>query len=110
LPRRSPRRIACTTIDLDDDVLRAAKELARREKTTAGAIISALTRKALNAPTATVREVKAVHGFRPFSKRGAIVTNVQIDKSSERRMRFDEEDSANMGVCFFSPSKIRTAA
>jgi hypothetical protein len=29
------RHIACTTIDIDDNVLRAAKELARREKTTA---------------------------------------------------------------------------
>ena len=29
------RHIACTAIDIDDDVLRAAKELARREKTTA---------------------------------------------------------------------------
>src|SRR5580765_4572553 len=48
------RHIVCTTIDIDDDVLRAVKGLARREKTTAGAIISALTQKALNAPTATV--------------------------------------------------------
>jgi len=27
-----------TTLDIDDDVLRAAKELARREKKTAGAV------------------------------------------------------------------------
>lgn len=50
------RHSACTTIDSEDDVLRDARELARREKTTAEGIISALTRKALNVPTATVRE------------------------------------------------------
>jgi len=29
-----------TTLDIDDDVLQAAKELARRERKTAGAMIS----------------------------------------------------------------------
>ena len=73
-----------TTLDIDDDVLRAAKELARREKKTAGAVISELTRRALTAPApATTRGPKAVHGFRPFPKRGGIVTNEQIDKLRE---------------------------
>ena len=69
-----------TTLDIDDDVLRAAKELARREKKTAGAVISELTRKALTASPQGVQEPKAVHGFRPFPRRGGIVTNAQIDK------------------------------
>jgi hypothetical protein len=72
-----------TTLDIDDDVLRAAKELARREKKTAGAVISELTRRALTAAPTTVRQPKAVHGFRPFPKRGGIVTNAQIDKLRE---------------------------
>jgi hypothetical protein len=72
-----------TTLDIDDDVLRAAKELARREKKTAGAVISELTRRALTAPPPAAREAKAVHGFRPFPKRGAIITNAQIDKLRE---------------------------
>ncbi|HYV56498.1 MAG TPA: hypothetical protein VE911_03085 [Candidatus Nitrosopolaris sp.] len=72
-----------TTLDIDDDVLRAAKELARREKKTAGAVISELTRRALTAPTPAARGSKAVHGFRPFPKRGGIVTNEQIDKLRE---------------------------
>jgi hypothetical protein len=71
-----------TTLDIDDDVLRAAKELARREKRTAGAVISELTRKALTA-TPEVQKPKAVHGFRPFPRRGEIVTNEQIDKLRE---------------------------
>lgn len=72
-----------TTLDIDEDVLRAAKELARREKKTAGAVISELTRRALTAPPTGARQPKAVHGFRPFPKRGGIVTNEQIDKLRE---------------------------
>jgi hypothetical protein len=72
-----------TTLDIDDDVLRAAKELARREKKTAGAVISELTRKALTAAPRSERKTIAVHGFRPFPRRGAIVTNEQIDKLRE---------------------------
>ena len=74
-----------TTLDIDEDVLRAAKELARREKKTAGKMISELVRRALGAsPTATAaKEPKAVHGFRPFPRRGGIVTNELIDKLRE---------------------------
>jgi hypothetical protein len=72
-----------TTLDIDDDVLRAAKELARRRKTTAGAVISELTRQALTEPPHGRRARKATRGFRPFAKRGRIVTNEQIDKIRE---------------------------
>lgn len=72
-----------TTLDIDEDVLLAAKELARREKKTAGAVISELTRRALTAPPQTQHAPKAVHGFRPFPRRGGIVTNAQIDKLRE---------------------------
>ena len=36
-----------TTVDIDDDVLQAAKELAASEHKTAGQVLSALARKAL---------------------------------------------------------------
>ncbi|TMA67565.1 MAG: antitoxin [Deltaproteobacteria bacterium] len=73
-----------TTLNIDEDVLRAAKELARREKKTAGAVISELTRRALTTPPpARAREPKALHGVRPFPKRGGIVTNEQIDTLRE---------------------------
>ena len=36
-----------TTLDIDDDVLQAAKELAASRRTTAGQVISELARKAL---------------------------------------------------------------
>ena len=74
-----------TTLDIDEDVLQAAKERARREKKTTGEVITELARKALTAPpTASVaRKSKALYGFRPFPKRGGIVTNELIDKLRE---------------------------
>lgn len=40
-----------TTIDLDADVLQAAKELARSQRSTVGQVISALSRQALSTPS-----------------------------------------------------------
>ena len=70
-----------TTLDIDDDVLHAAKERARREQKTAGQVVSELLRQALTArqPSA-VREPKAVYGLKPFASRGGIVTNALIDQ------------------------------
>ena len=74
-----------TTLDIANDVLQAAKERARREKKTAGEIISELARSALTAPpqVPAARRTKSLHGFRPFPKRGSIVTNELIDKLRE---------------------------
>jgi hypothetical protein len=73
-----------TTLDIDDDVLASAKEIARREKKTAGQVLSALARHALtqgSAPaTVRAREPAAAYGFKPFAPRGAIVTNELIQK------------------------------
>ena len=73
-----------TTLDIEDDVLFAAKALARREKKSAGQVISELARKGLagNSGPAT-REPKAIYGFRPFPKEGRIVGNELIDKLRE---------------------------
>lgn len=73
-----------TTLDIEEDVLHAAKELARREKKTAGQVISALARKGLSEPSAmTANEPKTIYGFRPFPKEGRIVTNELINKLRE---------------------------
>lgn len=74
-----------TTLDIDDDVLAAARERAKREKKSIGEVISELARAALVAPPTAlaVREPKAVYGVRPFPKRGGIVTNELIDKLRE---------------------------
>ena len=74
-----------TTLDIEDDVLQAARERAQREKRSIGEVISELARRALTtAPEPpSVREPKAVYGFRPFARRGGIVTNELIDKLRE---------------------------
>ena len=73
-----------TTLDIEEDVLFAAKDLARREKKTAGQIISALARKGLTGATeSTAGQPKATYGFRPFPKEGRIVSNEFINKLRE---------------------------
>lgn len=72
-----------TTLDIDDEVLAAAKEIARRAGKTAGEVVSELLRRALTeAPPAAagVGEDTAVYGFRPFPPRGSVVTSEQIEK------------------------------
>ncbi len=74
-----------TTLDIADDVLQAAKERARREGRTMGAVLSDLARAALTAQPEprSRKEQKAVHGFQPFPRRGVIVTNELIDNLRE---------------------------
>jgi len=74
-----------TTLDIADDVLRAAKERARRERKTVGQMLSELARQALTTPHETrgVKEPKATYGLRPFASRGGLVTNELIEKLSE---------------------------
>jgi hypothetical protein len=69
-----------TTLDIDDDLLHAAKELAQREGATAGQVVSRLLRQSLTGQTAVAREASAaVLGFEPFSaKPGVLVTNAQV--------------------------------
>ena len=73
-----------TTLDIETDVLQAAKELARREKKTAGQVISELARKGLTTAHLDGREPEpALYGFRPFPRRGGLVTNDLIDRLRE---------------------------
>jgi Arc/MetJ family transcription regulator len=75
-----------TTLDIDDDVLEAARELARQTDRTAGAVISDLARQALTTPVSARRGKKAgkgVGGFVPFKSRGALVTNDLINRLRE---------------------------
>jgi len=68
-----------TTLNIDDDVLEAAKSLARGTNRTAGAVLSELARRALtSAPPESARD--GVGGFVPFERRGGLVTNEQIDR------------------------------
>lgn len=73
-----------TTISLDDDVLLAVKERARREKSTAGAVLSDLARQALTGQNRQPQNRgEPRHGFLPLPRRGAAISNALIDKLRE---------------------------
>ena len=71
-----------TTLDIEDDVLTAAKELARRQGISAGQVVSRLLRSALTGEASTQRSgVAVVAGFRPFAASDQhLVSNEQIDQ------------------------------
>lgn len=74
-----------TTLDIDDDLLAAAKEISRQQGKTAGQVVSSLMRRALAGGAAAGAQPSehkqvAVGGFRPFASRGSPVTNHAIDK------------------------------
>lgn len=76
-----------TTLDIQDDVLAAVKELARKQGRTAGEVLSALARSALIGATSgatAVREPRATYGFKPFPAGDAVVTNEVIDDLRDR--------------------------
>lgn len=68
-----------TTLDIDDDVLAAAKEIARSQGVSVGAVVSGLLRQALAGSGAPAGRSKGVAGFRPFPSRGRVVTGQQVD-------------------------------
>ena len=86
-----------TTLNIDDDLIIAVKEMAKRESKTAGAVVSELLRDSLTgaaggrmagvadivAPWEAAPAAPVAHGFRPFPKRGGIVTNALIDRLRE---------------------------
>jgi hypothetical protein len=73
-----------TTLDIEDDVLYAAKELAARERVTASVLISRLLRAAISGnfgaqPARIATAPRAVAGFKPFDAQGVLITNAQIN-------------------------------
>jgi hypothetical protein len=79
-----------TTLDIADDVLFAAKEVARRDKKPLGQVISELARRAFaqssvapagsTATATTASERLASYGIEPLPPRGGIVSNELIDR------------------------------
>jgi len=81
-----------TTLDIADDVLFAAKEIAKREKKTVGAVVSEWARLSFHAPPTVlgVRELSPLaegplvkYGFQPLPHRGGIVTNELVNRIRE---------------------------
>ena len=80
-----------TTLNIDDDLLLAVKEIAKRESKSVGDAVSDLLRKALTGDEpcepgmaeARASFETAEFGFRPFPPRGGVVTNELIDRLRE---------------------------
>lgn len=72
-----------TTLDIDDDVLLAAKDLARRQRRTAGEVLSELARLGLQGGQRGVAQAPPRYGFAPAPAGGITVTNAQIDALRE---------------------------
>lgn len=78
-----------TTLSIDDDVLYAARSLARREGRALGEVISELARRALQAPapdasahsaTTALDQQLAALGLRPYrAPEVTVVTQAQVD-------------------------------
>lgn len=84
-----------TTLNIDDDLALAVKEIARRDSKSAGAVVSDLLRDSLTGaapgPAMEVAEpappIEGMPGgragplgFRPFPNRGGVVTNALVDR------------------------------
>ena len=78
-----------TTLDIADDVLFAAKEIAQREKKSIGQVMSDLARKAFAVgayqPPADqtvphVSERLAQYGIQPLPSRGVVISNELIER------------------------------
>ena len=76
-----------TTLSVDDDVLRAVRERARRERRTGRSAVG-LARQALTGQYHTEAEAghEAFHGFEPFPHRGPAVSNDLIDQLREEEI------------------------
>ena len=72
-----------TTLNIDTELLIAAKELAEREHKSTGQVISELLRQALRARAVQARRngpsSRDFYGFRPIPSRGGVVTNSHIN-------------------------------
>ena len=72
-----------TTIDIEEDVLQAAKELAKKEGTTAGRVLSRLARQGLKKGPASPKRKHKINyrnGVPVFPSRGEIITSEHIQK------------------------------
>lgn len=85
-----------TTLDIADDVLFAAKEIAQRDKKPVGQVIGDLARRALASPYAAAaplgtmpaparaEQTLAPYGIHPLPPRGAVVTNAIVNQLREQ--------------------------
>ena len=77
-----------TTLNIEDDVLYAVKERARREKRTAGEVLSELAREALTGRHGAdvIAEGESFFGFDPLPHRGPAVSNALIEELRDEEL------------------------
>jgi hypothetical protein len=77
-----------TTIDLEDDVLAAARELARMQNVATGRVISRLMREALSRHPSPIKEggveTKVAAGFCSFASRGVMSSYDIVNELRDR--------------------------
>ncbi len=71
-----------TTLDIEEDVLLAAKELAKHEGRTAGQVLSALARKGLASSSSNKSSVRG--GVPLLPSRGEIITLEKVQKIMDK--------------------------
>lgn len=68
-----------TTLDIDNDVLEAAKDIAAARKKTTGQVLSDLAREALSQPRAA-RRISIRNGFPMLEADGGVVTSELVER------------------------------
>jgi hypothetical protein len=66
-----------TTLDIDEDVLLAVKELSKRKKKSAGEVMSELARFALTNSTIQTSDTITEYGFPAIPKKSDVVVTVE---------------------------------
>ena len=72
-----------TTLDIDADVLQAAKEISGRTKVTTGKVLSELARKALTSADSAHGKPCVCNGFEVLPAGGRVVTAERVQKLIE---------------------------
>ena len=68
-----------TTLDIEEDVLAAAKELAHRQGVSSGQVVSKLLRSAMSGEASAQRSGAAVvAGFRPFAANDQLLVSKEL--------------------------------
>jgi hypothetical protein len=79
-----------TTLDLDEDILLAAKEIAGKQGKTAGKVLSDLARRGLRAPPNRAPTPRLEKGFEVLPADDRVVTSELV-----RRLLEESEDSGS---------------
>ena len=82
-----------TTLDIDSDLLAAAKEIARHERKSAGQVVSELMRKGLTVvgtdasviakARGAIADQAAAYGLHPFPPGDVVATNEEVNRLRE---------------------------